>query len=256
MSPLPTIDSTARTIDEVVERLTTIIDWSRESHSRLGYFAALYRKVTVSVGDGIDNDDFEDGARMERLDVTFANRYLQALIDQERGVAPTRVWSFTFESAEAYWPIVLQHLMLGMNAHINLDLGIAAAETMRGESLEELHADFDKINEILVSLVGGVQQELADVWLTLRLFNVLLGSVDDALIGFSMEGARDEAWRTAATFWGAPESEWPPMIRRQDDKMLSLARLIRQPGIVLGAVTRIVRLGEVRDIARVIDILA
>ena len=30
---------------------------------------------------GIDQDFFEDGPRMERLDVVFANRYLDALVD-------------------------------------------------------------------------------------------------------------------------------------------------------------------------------
>ena len=43
----------ADTIDEVVERLTEIVEWSRAANSRLGYFAALYRKVTVKIREGI-----------------------------------------------------------------------------------------------------------------------------------------------------------------------------------------------------------
>lgn len=52
----------ARQIDEVIARFTDIIEFSRREHRRLGYFAALYRKVTVSVKHGILNGRFEDGA--------------------------------------------------------------------------------------------------------------------------------------------------------------------------------------------------
>ena len=66
----------AETIDGVIGKLDQIIDWSYTTKSRLGYFAALYRKVTIKVKEGIEEDFFEDGERMERLDVIFANRSL------------------------------------------------------------------------------------------------------------------------------------------------------------------------------------
>ena len=66
------------TIDEVITALEQIMDTCTRTGNRLGYFAALYYKVTCRVREGIRNQEFEDGARMERLDVTFANRYLQA----------------------------------------------------------------------------------------------------------------------------------------------------------------------------------
>jgi len=253
---LPPVASPAGTIDEVIDELSAIIHWARATPSRLGYFAALYRKVTVRVREGIRAGHFDDNTRMERFDVIFANRYLQALIDARGGAPPSRVWAFAFDAANEYWPIVLQHLLLGMNAHINLDLGIAAAETMRGRPIEELHDDFDRINGILASLVQQVQDELAEVWLTLRLLNRFLGSVDDALVGFSMDHARDEAWRAATRLRALPESEWPAAIRQQDDKVLPIARLVRRPGVLLSAATHAVRLGEVQDVARVIDILS
>ena len=78
----------ARTIDEVVEQLDDLISYARREKSRLGYFAALYRNVTVKVKEGILAGSFEDGARMERLDVTFANRYLDAVERYRRGKNP------------------------------------------------------------------------------------------------------------------------------------------------------------------------
>src|SRR5438105_8150490 len=80
MIPKLALESTpARTIDEVIEQLNDIINRTRQEQSRLGFFAALYRVVTIKVKEGISAVRFDDGARMEQLDVTFANRYLDAL---------------------------------------------------------------------------------------------------------------------------------------------------------------------------------
>ena len=77
------------TIDDVIQQLDDIIDWSQSHKSRLGYFAALYRKVTLKVKEGIADGYFGDGQRMERLDVTFAGRYLDAF-EQYRSNQPTK----------------------------------------------------------------------------------------------------------------------------------------------------------------------
>ena len=71
----------AETIDQVIRQLDDIIDWSIRNDSRLGYFAALYRKVTLQVKSGITDGFFEDAERMERLDVIFAKGSIPKIID-------------------------------------------------------------------------------------------------------------------------------------------------------------------------------
>jgi|GEM_PF-1932562 len=66
------------TIDEVIAILETIIIESEKNNDPLGYFAALYQKVTIKVKEGITNNFFENGPRMEQLDIVFAKRYLDA----------------------------------------------------------------------------------------------------------------------------------------------------------------------------------
>ena len=61
--PPPPIPATT-TIRQVVDALDTVIDWSIEASSRLGYFAALYKRVTIAVGVAVDEGKFEDGARL------------------------------------------------------------------------------------------------------------------------------------------------------------------------------------------------
>ena len=65
---------------------------------------------------------------MEKLDVIFANRYIKAYYQYQTQQPASKTWEAAFVEADNYWIIVLQHLLLGMNAHINLDLGIAAAQ--------------------------------------------------------------------------------------------------------------------------------
>jgi len=43
----------AKNIDEVIQQLDNIIDWTLSDKNRLGYFAGLYRKVTLEVKEGI-----------------------------------------------------------------------------------------------------------------------------------------------------------------------------------------------------------
>src|SRR5437868_15045235 len=122
MSAQPAIATgPAKTIDEVIAQINDIIAQARQEDSRLGYFATLYRNVTVEVKRGIAQGRFEDGARMERLDVTFANRYLTAFADYRDGQPTPRCWAAAFRAVSEWPPIVLQHLLLGMNAHINFD---------------------------------------------------------------------------------------------------------------------------------------
>ena len=249
------VNGPARTIDEVIDTLTTIVDEARDAPSRLGYFPSLYRKVTIRVKERIDDGVFDDARRIRALDVRFANRYLTAYAAYRRGEPTTAVWRRAFDATERWWPIVLQHLLLGMNAHINLDLGIAVARTVSSEELQGFRDDFDRINDVLAELVGDVQRELAEIWWTLGIVDRFLGDVDTAIINFSLGKARDHAWGVAARLVPLDEAQQAAAIARLDADLGQLTRLLRHPGVFLGALTRFVRLGERGTIAKKIDIL-
>src|SRR6266850_2974817 len=59
---------TPKTIDDILTELDQIILRARNERDRLGFFATLYRNVTIKVKEGIAAGVFEDGARMEKLD--------------------------------------------------------------------------------------------------------------------------------------------------------------------------------------------
>ncbi len=247
----------AATIEHVIDRLTQIIETARHDRSPLGYFPALYRKVTVRVAQGIERGEFDDGAWLERLDVVFAGRYLEAYDASRAGGSPSRAWAYAFRVAGESQPIVLQHLLLGINAHINLDLGIATAQSVGSrDELERRRADFDRINAILAGLVGEVKEKLATIWMTLRLFNRYLGSVEDSIINFSLEESRAGAWKSAQNFAALAPPAWLDAIERRDRKIAKLGHIVRHPGVIGTTVNHVIRLGERGGVARKIDILS
>lgn len=246
---------TATTIDEVISILATIIKDGQNEQSPLGYFAALYQKVTQKVKDGIEQGFFEDAERMERLDVIFANRYLTAYFAYEKDEPTSLSWVKAFDMTKDYWPIVLQHLLLGMNAHISLDLGIAAAEVSDGSDIEQLKSDFDKINEILSSLVTEVENELSYIWPTLKTILKYTQKVDGFLVDFSMEIARNAAWRFAKEVHATTGQARELLVTQKDEKVSRNANLIVGHNLFVKIIFGIMRLSEKGSVAEKIGIL-
>ncbi len=242
------------TIDEVIGELDTIIAVARREECRTGYFAALYRKVTIEVKRGIEAGAYDDGPRMERVDVHFANRYLDAVGAYRRGEAVSESWRLAFEASQTWSPLVLQHLLLGMNAHINLDLGIAAASVAPGDQLPALHDDFNRINTLLGSLVGDVKAELAQIWRPLAFLDRISGNIEDIGVNFSMVKARDAAWELATRLAAQSEEERAASIARRDRWTVDFGGCVWRPP--LGRISLfLIRLGERRRISENIEIL-
>lgn len=237
------------TIDEVIAVLDEIITESSASQSRLGYFAVLYQKVTVKVKEGIESGYFDDGPRMEKLDVVFAKRYIDAYYDRKTQMSVTKSWEEAFTEAENSNLLVVQHLLLGMNAHINLDLGIAAAEISDSTNIEDLEEDFIRINEILASMVDEVQQGLSSIWPFLRKILRLLNKVDNYIIDWSMKIARQGAWKYALKMAEANSTNWSEQIAARDLKVAAKTKIITQPGKWVLFLFWIIRMSERGSVA-------
>jgi hypothetical protein len=243
-----------QSLDGVVEAIANVVLEAKNSGSRVGFFAAMYSGVTVRVRAGVEAGLFEDGPRMERLATTFAARYLDALNQFRRGDRPTRCWDFAFRSAEMWRPLILQHLLLGINAHINLDLGIAAAQTSPGDDLPDLRKDFVEINRVLSHQVNGIRETIGDLSPWIGLLDRVDPNAGRALVNFSIERARDQAWTVAELLAGLPEARWAGHVDVLDRNALSLARLVRDPpGVILKAGLRLIRVREVNDVRQAME---
>ena len=256
-TPLPPITG-INNIDDVINAIQGIVDWSIANQSRLGYFAALYKRITLAIRKAIGDGAFQDGPRMERLDVVFASRYFAALNGWFHPGAfppPSHCWRVAFEGASHEEPIIVQHMLAGVNAHIDLDLGIAASEIAPGSQIESLHADFDTVNAVLASQVRGVLDQIDSLSPVLAdLYDVLMQHeidlIDEALIVF-----RDGAWRFATLLACEPSIMHPATIMVKDLEVAKLGTLILYPPPILAAIVAVIASKESRDVVHNIEVL-
>jgi hypothetical protein len=245
------------TIDDVVDALTWIVDDARERGDRLGLFAALYRRTTLRVRDAHRAGRFDDPDWVERLDVVFAVRYLEAYVAHRSGAPTTAAWSHAFARAAEPGHLVLQHLLMGMAAHILLDLGVA---TVGAEPAELAHrrADFRRIDAVLAHMLDDVQADLNRVSPAMAFLDRAGGRWAEALAEAALVRWRATAWRRATGLARTAVHERPARIVRIDRSTTGVARrLCPRPGRLSSAVwSRAAAWAHAReepDVADVID---
>ncbi len=190
----------AKNVDDVLRNVDQIVDWAIDAESHLGYFAVVYRRVTLAIRQAIDEGQFEDGARVARLDVAFAQRYFNALnayfypSDYHGGL--TLPWDVAFTGDQERKAIILQHLMSAFNAHISFDLGMACV-AVAGDSLQSLETDFIHVNALLCSQMPGMVEVMQRLSPEMRWFRWLLPDELGVFDGI-LTKLRKEAWSFAA----------------------------------------------------------
>ena len=243
----------ATDIDDLLLKLNGIIDSQRDRGSPLAFFPAVYRATTVRVRAGILSNRFADGARMARLATTFANRYLAALntaaVTGNGG--PARAWQVSFAAATREHTMILQHVLLGMNAHINFDLPLAVIEMANGGDIADLHQDFLAINRILASLLGPVQAVIDRFSPLLNILDRVGGRSDEELVTFSINTARDEAWHEATRLAGESVEQRQRSALSLDRRVALLGQRIIVPDGPLGMASCLIARTESADIASV-----
>ena len=245
----------ATTIQEVVSKLDNIIDWRLTNQSRIGYFATLYRRMTVAVQQGIINNIFQDGKRMEQLDVDFANRYFFAWNAYSNKQPCSSAWTLAFDACENSGLICLQHLILGINTHINLDLCIAAAECCPGDKIYGLESDFNTINAVIATQSQLVQNTLCKVWFPLTALNDIANNQEKAVLNFSIDTARSCSWANAIALAQTNDQTKNGLISQIDKTVVEIGGKVINPGFWINFILKPVRLMESSDVSKIITLL-
>jgi hypothetical protein len=238
------------TIDGVIDRLQQIIDESITSGSRLGYFAALYKRMTMAVHDGVTAGRFQDAARMEALDVAFANRYLATREQYFAGELHGQSWLQAYEATTSDRYTLLQQLLIGINPHIMIDLGVAAARTCPGAALAPLQQDFNTINTVISSLFPIVNAELDELSPVESLFDHHFGFIKNPAINAAIDEGRRSSWGFAMQLASADLPAQAILIGRRDRE----TRLIGE-GILHDPLAGWVRKRESTDVRHNIQML-
>ncbi len=243
------------TADLLLAELRRVASDAADRGDRNGYFAALYSLMTERVCEGLAAGRFQEGDRLQRLTCHFAARYLDAFEAFRDGRPAPASWTVAFRAGRRWRPIILQHLLLGMNAHINFDLGISAAQVADGGELRQVQADFDEINVVLAELLTDVQQRLGRVSPWMRILDVVGGRKDEAIVNFSMRHARRAAWSVAERYSPLDEAGRGALESDLDRQIAAFARVVRKPGRLISTAAIPIRLRERASVAEVIEAL-
>jgi hypothetical protein len=245
----------ARSIPAVIALLQQVVAEEAAVQSRLALFPALYCELTQRLAAGLAAGEFREPERLELIGTRFANRYFDALAAYRRGDKPTKSWAVSFEQAEHGRLLAVQDLLLGINAHINLDLSIATAE-IGGDRVAELHADFLHVNVLLHDLFDRTQNILGAMSPFLDLLDRLGGDKDEWLGNFVLRKARDVAWQNAvllADLQGSARAAWVYLL---DVSAARLGHMIASPGTLVRKAVELIRETEEQDVQVIVAALA
>ncbi len=243
------------TVDDVVDALGEIVEWAVAAPSPAGYFAAIYLGMTVAVRDAIAAEVFADARRMAEFDVCFASRYLDAFWSWHEVRGGTASWQVAFAAATEPRYTIFQHLLVGVNAHMRLDLAVAAAATAPGPGLPGLRPDFLAINEVLTRLIPRDRQIVLALsprlvrleWLTVR---------ENWILGRMARTIRDDAWTQAEVLAACRGRDLADAVTRLDEDVAGLARAALDGRRVFGWLSKWVKGQESSDVATIIRRLA
>jgi hypothetical protein len=217
----------------VLTRMTTLVDQWEAAHDRRAIFLGCYRLMTQNMLDAIDTGRFQDDVWVSNLLHRFTDYYFAALdqFDQHSPDTPV-VWQLAFDATRDEDVTTLQHLLLGVNAHINFDLVFTLVDLLAPEWTDltderctQRHADHALVNRIIGETIDAVQDQVIDrhsPWYDF--VDKLLGPVDEWLTSRLISHWREEVWNNAVRYL---ESVTP-------EERVALRQRIEQQAVQLG----------------------
>jgi len=199
-SPFPS--GPVASVAEAIARMEAI-NAAMPASDGLACFNRMYLAVTEAVRAELGQGFYADPEFMTALDVTFANLYFAAADAASELATVPLAWRPLTERRDAPGIEPIQFALAGMNAHINHDLPLAVATTCAdlgtAPDADTHFADFQKVDQLLDAAEQSIRQsfetnpELA--------VDRHLQAVDNLVASWTINSARDLAWRSALVLW-------------------------------------------------------
>lgn len=259
----------ANNLEEVEEIIGHFLLNFKKTHNPMGYFTSIYKLTTLKVKGVCKNCDqlekikpghtaedhekpefkkygefhFEDTGRMRDMVVIFANRYFDALNaytnqskDSLNKVQVTGPWLAAFDHNDVLKQMcTTQHFFVSANAHINYDLGIAAAQVCidRNISFEDFENDFDIMNEVLSSLYIQVNLSIGMIWgpmaRMLGIFSRLIFNMESLIMKQFRNGAKDFTRELMKAQKAGDENRRNEIILKKEEDVTKLGAFLAHP---------------------------
>lgn len=194
------LDTAFLTVKQVESALEQFEMWCIKNNDLRGVFATAYLQITTAIAEELSRKSFNDNEWSALYLIRFANLYREALLNYEKKdhqLVP-KSWKLAFDLAGENEGFIIQHLLLGINAHINHDLALALNDVGIDSKREEKYQDHTEINIILEKATNDLKQGIAEKYAPILVrLDRGLGSIDDDVTAFSIPKAREHAWAMA-----------------------------------------------------------
>lgn len=123
-------------------------------------FAVAYLFMTANAKKLVQNRYFDDGNKMVDFVSAFAGRYISAFDAWQNGDQDdvSLPWAVYYNFLASNRSDVTQDITIGMNAHINYDLAIAAYE--QGYAVPQWRDDYYRVNDLMAMVDDNVTHAL------------------------------------------------------------------------------------------------
>lgn len=203
--------------------------WEKNGDQRY-VFQRCYGMMSSNMAQAIACGRFADKLWVERLMLRFAAYYFDALTryEQDHSSAPA-VWQQAHDAAKNKNLHILQHLLLGINAHINYDLPLALYDGLHsewpklGEADRQVRkSDHEIVNAVIAETIDSVQDTVIEPRAPMMaIVDRLMGRMDEWLISQLISSWRADVWHVATDLLTANNPEQREAIRQtQENKVL------------------------------------
>lgn len=232
MIPVP---APFRTAHDVLAGLSTLEQYFLATGDRRGVFLTAYRTITTAVDAQCTAGGFHDAAWVTKYLIAFGSLYRDALaadVAGDRSRVP-KSWRLAFDAARARRGWVIQHLVLGVNAHINHDLALALLAAGIDTDRQTRYDDHTAVNAVLERATPTLKAEVSALWApVLTRLDHAAGTLDDEVTTFSIPKARDHAWAMAVAIDATRGRPGELLLRRAlDEQAAVVARLTLAPPV-------------------------
>lgn len=199
--------------------------WEPRGDRRM-IFLECYKMMTGNILQATASGYFEDNLWVRSLMERFASYYFSALQAYDGGTSPTRPWQIAFKTCLRQETHVLQHLLLGLNAHINYDLVFALCDVLSAEwpdlspeQRQRRYRDHTRVNEIIHQTINAVQDQVVDRFEPIfGVVDFLLGPLDEWMTTLFISRWREEVWQHAALLLDSVSGGQDPAIVDQVER--------------------------------------
>ncbi len=242
-------------IESTLTKLDKIIASCEKARNRNAYFAAFYKSISIRIKNAIDNKEFEDNLRMTEFVRVFANFYLDAFDKYHSNTLESdNPWFNAFETGKKKHTI-LQHLLLGVNAHVNYDLSNTCVVIAPGKEIINLSKDYFKINQILSAAIVQLEKDIFYLSPVLGTLAKMIPKLERKLLNFSVSVARAKSWECSC-IQAMSDEKGKEEVREGSKAMAKeIGNRVKNPGILANIVVFFMMITEVRGLKKNIAML-